>query len=402
MKRLIDISYHQDPPKIDYDKLLSQVDGVIVRCGYGTGVEWKGWGNSPDPAFDKHYSEVKKAGLPVGAYHYLVEYKTVDAQIGIIKRALDGKELDHIKVWDGEKYVEQLAFFADIELEGGAEPLTRKSVIEYITKLEAFFGEPIGIYTGAWCWNPIMGSDNPFSSRLLWVAGYPNPILPYGWSGYWIHQRTSSGRLEGYAGNLDINDVEDNKWTVSEGTPPDIIGPLQLTQYSQKDPRWENEKLGTSSVTIGAYGCLITAASMVCDYFGKDTDPSRLNKALIEVKGYESGNLLRYNAITTIYPDIEVRWDYFISNPSDAQIDEVLVQELPVIAQVDYNPNTSALDQHWVVIVGKENDEYLIVDPIDGSTAYLSRYAGKAFRMVVYEQQELNKCCSKFGLFVMP
>jgi hypothetical protein len=120
-----------------------------------------------------------------------------------------------------------------------------------------------------------------------------------------------------------------------------------------------------------------------------------LNKALVDVNGYESGNLLRYNAITTLYPDIEVRWDYFISNPSDAQIDEILVQELPVIAQVDYNPDTSALDQHWVVIVGKENDEYLIVDPIDGSTAYLSRYAGKAYRMVVYEQQEAEEVLFK-------
>jgi hypothetical protein len=129
---------------------------------------------------------------------------------------------------------------------------------------------------------------------------------------------------------------------------------------------------------------------MVCNYFGKDTDPSKLNKDLISVNGYASGNLMVWNAIETIYPDITINWNYFLANPDDALIDEVLVQELPVIAQVDYNTSTPALDQHWVVIVGKEGNDYLIVDPIDGSTAYLSRY-DRAWRIAVYEQQEVEE-----------
>ena len=112
MKTIIDISNYQLPEKIDYDELAESVDGVIIRSSYGTGVEWKGWGNSPDPSFDTHYQEFTARGVPVGSYHFLVEYKTVDEQIAIVKRALDGKTLP-LGIWN------------DVELESGAEALTR-------------------------------------------------------------------------------------------------------------------------------------------------------------------------------------------------------------------------------------------------------------------------------------
>jgi hypothetical protein len=193
-----------------------------------------------------------------------------------------------------------------------------------------------------------------------------------------------------------MNRITDENYETWVGwSPPDLIEPLDIVPLSQKDARWANEQLGTSPVTIGAYGCLVTAVSMVANHFGKDTNPSKLNKDLIAVNGYENGNLLKWGAIETIYPDIKVDWHYFLANPDDALIDEVLVQELPVLAQVDYNMNTSVLEQHWVLIVGKEGNDYLIIDPIDGSTAYLSRYAGKAWRMAVYIQQEVEQVLFK-------
>ena len=36
MKPIIDISFWQDPDKINYDLLASQIDGVIIRAAYGT------------------------------------------------------------------------------------------------------------------------------------------------------------------------------------------------------------------------------------------------------------------------------------------------------------------------------------------------------------------------------
>jgi len=382
MKRIIDISYYVEPSKVDYDKLSAEIDGIILRAAYGTGVDGR-WPNQPDPAFDRHYEEFHKRGVKIGAYHYIVEYKSVDSQIAIMKQALDGKTLE-------------LGFWCDVELENGAPALTRKTVIEYITKAEAYFNEEIGIYTGAWCWNPIMGIDNPYSSRRLWVGSYTSsPYMPIGWDEWWLWQYTSSGRLNGYSGNLDMNTCTDETWSIWMGGEPEIIEPLELNLMSQKDARWSGDKLGTSSVTIGSYGCLITSVAMVCNYYGKETNPGKINQDLIEVNGYASGNLLKFDAISTIYPDIAVDWEDYLSNPTDKQIDTVLKKDIPVIVQVDYKPDTPALDQHWVVIIGKDEKGYLIADPIDGEIVYLSRYADKSYRMVVYKQVEAEKILFK-------
>jgi GH25 family lysozyme M1 (1,4-beta-N-acetylmuramidase) len=378
MKLVIDISYYQKPRNIDYDVLLARVDGVILRAGYGTGVDGK-WPDQPDPEFDRHYAEIKARGVPVGAYHYIVEYKTVDAQIEIMKRALDGKELE-------------LGFWTDVEYERNVIPkLTRRTVIEYMTKIENWLGE-VGIYTGAWCWNPIMGTDNPYASRKLWVGSYTlEPRMPNGWDTWWLWQYTSSGRIKGYGGNLDMNRITDENWEAWTGaTIPDVIEPLEVPLLSQKDSRWASDKLGTSPVTIGSYGCLITAVAMVCNYYGHDTDPGRINKALIDVNGYANDNLLKFAAVEVIYPDITVDWDNYLSNPEPARIDAVLKQGIPVIVQVDYNTATPALEQHWVLIVGKDDKGYLIADPINGQLVYLSRYADKPYRMVVYKQQAVE------------
>jgi GH25 family lysozyme M1 (1,4-beta-N-acetylmuramidase) len=382
MKQLIDISYYQEPEKINYDLLCENIDGVILRAAYGTGVDGR-WPNQPDPAFNRHYTEFHSRGMPIGAYHYIVEYKPVDDQLGIFKQAVDGKEL-------------KLGFWNDVELENGAPALTRNTVTEYMTKAEAALGE-FGIYTGAWCWNPIMGTDNPYSSRRLWVGSYTSsPYMPIGWDQWWMWQYTSGGKLPGYAGGLDMNRCTDAIWSIWVGNiAPQPIEPLDIKPMSQKDPKWAGDKLGTSSVTIGAYGCLITSVAMICNYYGKETDPGKINRDLISVNGYASGNLLRFAAVETIYPDIKVDWDSYLSNPTNAQINAVLKSGVPAIVQVDYKPDTPALDQHWVVVIGKDENGYLIADPIDGEKVYLSRYNDKAYRMVVYEQEEAEKVLFK-------
>jgi len=169
-----------------------------------------------------------------------------------------------------------------------------------------------------------------------------------------LWQYTSSGRLDGYTGNLDMS---------KRGTMADIL--LNITPLSQKDPRWGSVKLGTSNETIGGYGCLITSASMMLRHFGFDTDPGRLNDLLKANGGYQNGNLFVWGALEKIFNG--VKFGYRYNGAYLDKVDEQLRAGKPVIINVDLNPATPVLDEHWVLIVGKVNGSYIINDPWYGT-----------------------------------
>ena len=113
-----------------------------------------------------------------------------------------------------------------------------------------------------------------------------------------------------------------------------------LTYFNQNDPEWKNTKLGTSTVsTIGSHGCLECDVASVCTYYGKDTNPLRLNSDLVSKKGFVNGSYLVYGAVTDVYPDITVDWNNYIDcstipAPLD-KIDKILESRRPVIVKVD-------------------------------------------------------------------
>lgn len=56
--------------------------------------------------------------------------------------------------------------------------------------------------------------------------------------------------------------------------------------YNQCDPKWKDEKLGTSTNTICQVGALVSAASIGLSGIGINQNPSTLNKWLMSNKGY--------------------------------------------------------------------------------------------------------------------
>lgn len=63
--------------------------------------------------------------------------------------------------------------------------------------------------------------------------------------------------------------------------------------YSQKDPRWKDEKLGTCKDTLGQSSCFITSlCNLALNLNTSDKTPSELNKWLIKKGGYSNGCLL--------------------------------------------------------------------------------------------------------------
>jgi GH25 family lysozyme M1 (1,4-beta-N-acetylmuramidase) len=65
------------------------------------------------------------------------------------------------------------------------------------------------IYTGAWWWNPAIRDAEPrWAARAdLWTAAYtPSPRIPTApWDTWTFWQTTSSGRVPGIDGNVDLN-----------------------------------------------------------------------------------------------------------------------------------------------------------------------------------------------------
>ena len=59
----IDVSYHNG--EIDFTKVKSQVDFVIMRAGYGTKDQ-----DSKEINFNIYYEDAKKNNIPVGTYWY--------------------------------------------------------------------------------------------------------------------------------------------------------------------------------------------------------------------------------------------------------------------------------------------------------------------------------------------
>jgi len=432
VKPIIDISFYQAPSAIDYDLLAENVSGVILRACYGI---WK------DTAFKRHYAEFTARGVPVGAYHYIIGSQPIQAQADAFNVAVGLKDM-------------QLGCWIDVEDTRAGTRLSRQNVLEYAER------QPdMGIYTSKGAWNAIMGGAY-LTDRKLWVAHYttnPYPLLPQGWDSWWLWQFTSSGRLPGYAGNLDTNrfngdDADFAEWVgdlpIPEPepklfdakvvtTPPNrlktrytpngnvrpeadwlasgAVVPVYETHstgwwrvapeawssatwmqrvdnlplpppmsgnyayygavYSQRDVRWKDHPLGTRS-TIGAHGCLMTCAAMVCNKFGHMENPLELNDWLTSHGGYLDGNLFLWAKIEELYPDM--KFSGFVYNPTTAQIREAILAGTLPILHVDFDDSTPLIEMHWVTGIGVTATDVLIADPWTGTIGKLSEMYPKS------------------------
>lgn len=191
-KRYIDISFYQGTP--DYGKVKSEVDGIIVRAGYGQ--------NNIDNQFTRNMKECNRLGIPVGVYWFSYAYTEEMA------RQEAQYCLAAIK-----PYKVELPVCFDFEYDS-VDYAKRKGVVitkELATKLvHAFCGEieKAGYYAMNYT-NPAYLAQYFDSSTLrydLWLAQWPNkpdPDKPPRECGIW--QYTSKGKVNGILGNVDMD-----------------------------------------------------------------------------------------------------------------------------------------------------------------------------------------------------
>lgn len=138
---------------------------------------------------------------------------------------------------------------------------------------------------------------------------------------------------------------------------------FNLVKLSQRDSKWKDDKLGTSSLTLGASGCAVSSVAMLLSGYGYNETPGSLNNKL-KNKGGFIGAAIVWGAISAIYPKVKFS-NIIICRDSDAPlaaIDASIARGQPVLVEVDSSP-ASGLQTHWVVLYAKKGSDYLMLDP---------------------------------------
>jgi len=187
MKKIIDVSEHQ--ANIDWKALKPNIDGVIIRCGYGDDdVE------QDDKFWERNVSECERLKIPYGVYLY--SYADSDAHIK--------SEIAHVKrLLKGHK--PQLPVYIDLE-ESAFGRWAVKCADRFCTAIKKAGFTP-GVYTFESFYNSFM---NGWSNATLWIAKFgandgephdkPNVNAKYdAW------QYTSNGYIKGYGNRLDVS-----------------------------------------------------------------------------------------------------------------------------------------------------------------------------------------------------
>lgn len=190
----IDISHHQG--KVDFEKVKEAgIKFVILKAG---GSEYnKSTKQGKDNKFEDYYRDAKRAMLPVGAYYYAGNGFVHGASAGI-------KDAGHfIRLLEGKKF--EYPVFIDVE-----QPIfnlhkdkVTEATIAFCTELEQA-GYYVGIYA-----SDLSGFKSKLHDEKLqhfdhWVARYnstgPSYVKKYG-----IWQFSSTGRINGIKGNVDMD-----------------------------------------------------------------------------------------------------------------------------------------------------------------------------------------------------
>lgn len=159
--------------------------------------------------------------------------------------------------------------------------------------------------------------------------------------------------------------------------------------FSQNDIRWKWKKLGQSTwETIGQYGCLVTAAANVFQAQGGDFTPASVNDAL-KAKGLfvrdsygQIADVAGYSALGVVSPKThfveQKNWPGTTVAPF-SYFDVRSSTNTEIIAMLDYHPEKSGIQSHYVRIIGinAAKNDIEIVDSWDGKRKWLSTIAAK-------------------------
>lgn len=181
MKKIIDVSVWQGV--IDWEKVKPQIDGAILRCGYGSDLT-----KQDDEQFKRNADECTRLGIPFGVYLYSYA-KTVEqakSEAAHVLRLVNGYKLSYPVYLDLE----------EIGTESGA--VDRAVVFGDIIEKAGYW---CGIYSNLNWWKNYLPGLERFTK---WVAQY-NTRCDYTGAHLDMWQYSSKGKIDGIKGNVDMN-----------------------------------------------------------------------------------------------------------------------------------------------------------------------------------------------------
>lgn len=190
MKQGIDVSYAQG--NIDFSKIdKSQVEFAVIRIGYGKEDYQK------DDQFERNYTNFKKLGIPIGAYHY-----------SYAKNAEDGKkEAEYCLSCIGSGKVFELPIYLDMEegsvTSSGKTNLT-EAAIAFCKTMESA-GYKSGVYSFVSYFNNNLDVNKIKQAGLsIWLAQW-EASKPSINCDIWQYKVGKKGTVNGITGEIDMN-----------------------------------------------------------------------------------------------------------------------------------------------------------------------------------------------------
>lgn len=193
-KKVVDISEHQDPDKIDYNEFANDIDGAILRTSITPADDLQ---IRKDYQIERHYKELNKRNVPVGFYHYSRAINAAEALL----------EADYVYNIIKDKNV-SLPVYIDIEdnkRQAKASIGEISEVAETFVKSMQSHGYVSGIYSYPWFANKYLTRDvkNKYN---FWIADYDSKeFTKYNKSDFDSWQYTNKGKVNGYSGNIDMS-----------------------------------------------------------------------------------------------------------------------------------------------------------------------------------------------------
>lgn len=128
--------------------------------------------------------------------------------------------------------------------------------------------------------------------------------------------------------------------------------------YLQTDPEWKNDTIGGSKQLLANIGCTVCCVSMAFSQLGLPMNPKILTANMKKQDGFTTRGLLKWEVATGVSGDTIVFETP--SKPTYSAIDTAIQSGNPVITKIMLWETVP----HWVLIVGKDNDEYLVKNPL--------------------------------------